>query len=485
MKALGAVITGQFASRVVPLFLVVTPFLAIGSAQAVTLGEAVDNTGLAWTTGGDADWFGQSSHHYYDGDAAQSGDISSGQSSWIQTTVTGPGILSFYWKVSSVFARLDLEFYIDGVRESWCWAYENWEPEAHSIPSGSHTLRWDYAPLSEGDAGFLDRVVFSAEPVIIVESPNGGETWQHRTFHTIQWLSHEGAGPSVKIELYKGGSFSRTISAGTGNDGSYEWFVPAAATPGTDYRIKITSTSSSSVYDHSDGDFSTAEWFQSSFGGALILDGVDDYAESEDDPELDVGDEPGEDLTIEAWVNFQSWSGNIIEKPDAYWLYPMYDSPNEASCICFFLWSTPDQYCGYCQCQRPRWSYGWHHVAGVFRRETAEMSLYLDGELISGPDYVTTISNSSESLEVGTLTGAVDEVRISDVARYSGSSFTLPTSPYTCDEHTRALYHFDEFEGATIFHDACGTMDNLLIAHNGAHAEGVPAHQVYLPLIIE
>jgi hypothetical protein len=100
--------------------------LAIGYrvllAQAETpspspLGQAVDNTGLAWSTTGDADWFRQTTISYYDGDAAQSGSITHGQGTSLETTVTGPGTLTFYWKVSSQsnMAGHDyLRFYIDG-----------------------------------------------------------------------------------------------------------------------------------------------------------------------------------------------------------------------------------------------------------------------------------------------------------------------------------------------------------------------------------
>ncbi len=147
MKSPRPVTRCQSGSRVVLLLLVAMLPSATANAQTPTLGEAVDAESLTWTTGGDADWFGQTSAYYYDGDAAQSGDIGSGQSSWIETTVTGPGILSFYWKVSSIWASSDLEFYMDGVRQSWCRAYEEWEAQAYSIGPGSHTLRWDYAPF--------------------------------------------------------------------------------------------------------------------------------------------------------------------------------------------------------------------------------------------------------------------------------------------------------------------------------------------------
>jgi len=490
----------HLGSGAVLLSLVITLLSTVASAQAITLGEAVDNTALTWTTGGDADWFGQTSVYYCDGDAAQSGDMDSGQnrSSWIQTTVTGPGILSFYWKVSSSYAMADLEFYIDDVEKVKCWTYDEWEPEVYSIPSGEHTLRWEYAPFYHwsGEAGFLDKVVFVEGPAITVESPNGGETWYHRNYYAIQWTSTEDVGPDVKIELYRGGDLSRTISDSTDNDGYYSWLVPPTLEPGTDYRVKITSTSNPSVYDDSDGYFSIDEWYQSSFGGLLVVDEDDDYAGTDDHSELDVGDEDGESFTIEAWVYIQSSSTGpgdrqyVVSKSDSYSLYAVryYDwgQSRYYGCIGYVLTLPSDQLRNVEHCRWPAYSLGWHHVALVFYQETGEARIYLDGEAFGDPYSVgSLIKNSTADVRVGgNLAGAVDEVRISDVARYSGSTYTEPTSPLTCDEHTRALWHFDEFEGATVFHDTCGTADNVLVGYNGAHAEGVPVHRIYLPLTI-
>ena len=69
----------------------------------VTLAEALDNTELNWATGGDTKWFGQTETYIYDNDSAQSAHIGNLQSTYIETSVTGPGNLSFYWKVSSGF----------------------------------------------------------------------------------------------------------------------------------------------------------------------------------------------------------------------------------------------------------------------------------------------------------------------------------------------------------------------------------------------
>jgi len=129
---------------------------------SVTLGEAVDNTGLTWSTFGSAHWFGQTSTSYYGGDAAQSGKVIDDAYTWIQTTVTGPGTLSFYWKVSSEAGYDYLEFYIDGALQSEISGEVNWQQKSFSLASGSHLLVWSYSKdrsVSTGsDAGWLDRV---------------------------------------------------------------------------------------------------------------------------------------------------------------------------------------------------------------------------------------------------------------------------------------------------------------------------------------
>ena len=93
-------------------------------------------------------------------------------------------------------------------------------------------------------------------PSIIVNSPNGGESWHRGTSHNITWDSVGNVGSDVRIELYKDGSLNLKISSSTSNDGSYNWSIPSDQTIGSDYRIKITSTANSSHYDDSDNDFS-------------------------------------------------------------------------------------------------------------------------------------------------------------------------------------------------------------------------------------
>jgi hypothetical protein len=133
------------------------------------LAQALD-TALSFTTGGNENWFGQTTTSYYEGDAAQSGDISHSQDSWMQTTVSGKGTVKFYWKVSSEEDFDFLEFYIDGsLQEKISSLEDDWEQQTYTIStSGSHTLEWRYMKDGSGnvgsDCGWVDKVEWVTTP---------------------------------------------------------------------------------------------------------------------------------------------------------------------------------------------------------------------------------------------------------------------------------------------------------------------------------
>jgi len=133
----------------------------ISALPSPVLSEALD-TALSFTTGGSADWFSQTTKSYYDEDAAQSGDIQSYQESWMQTTVSGKGTVSFYWKVSSERYCDFLEFYIDGSLQEKISGSVDWQQMVYTLPSGSHVLEWryvkDYVVNSGSDCGWVDKV---------------------------------------------------------------------------------------------------------------------------------------------------------------------------------------------------------------------------------------------------------------------------------------------------------------------------------------
>ncbi|CAD6493632.1 MAG: hypothetical protein DIAAKJNI_00528 [Candidatus Argoarchaeum ethanivorans] len=128
----------------------------------VPIWDAVDNTDLSWSTGGDANWFGQTLESYYDDDAAESGDISDEEDTWLETTIEGPCDVSFYWKVDSQYEHDYLRFYIDGAEQDKISGITSWAQKTYSISNGSHTLTWKYTKDSSGsnpgDCSWVDMV---------------------------------------------------------------------------------------------------------------------------------------------------------------------------------------------------------------------------------------------------------------------------------------------------------------------------------------
>ncbi|CAD6495168.1 MAG: hypothetical protein EMLJLAPB_01260 [Candidatus Argoarchaeum ethanivorans] len=137
-------------------------FKVVPKIGRVSLGEAVDNFILSWSTGGDANWFGQTLESYHDGDSAESGDISDGENTWLETTVEGPCDVSFYWKVDSQYEHDYLRFYIDGAEQDKISGSTSWAQKTYSISGGSHTLTWKYTKDSSGsnpgDCSWVDMV---------------------------------------------------------------------------------------------------------------------------------------------------------------------------------------------------------------------------------------------------------------------------------------------------------------------------------------
>ena len=92
---------------------------------------------------------------------------------------------------------------------------------------------------------------------ITVTSPNGGENWIAGTTQTITWTYTNNPGAFVKIKLLKNGIVVKTIPSpiGSSGSGSFDWAIPADQAKGTNYQVKIISTTDSTYKDTSDGNF--------------------------------------------------------------------------------------------------------------------------------------------------------------------------------------------------------------------------------------
>jgi hypothetical protein len=90
------------------------------------------------------------------------------------------------------------------------------------------------------------------EAEITVTSPNGGETWQASSSHTVTWTSSN-LTDNVTIDLYKGGAYHSHIGTAAAGTGSHQWDIPPDIPAGNDYRVRIHQYG---IEDYSDNDFS-------------------------------------------------------------------------------------------------------------------------------------------------------------------------------------------------------------------------------------
>ena len=132
-------------------------------------------------------------------DALQSQAIGNYESSSLETTVYGPGTLTFWWKVST--GNGSLRFYLDDPEHlqpslESITGEQDWQQISAVIPAGKHSIEWEYNKLSltgGSDAGWIDEVVFApdlgnavdAQPLIWTTSGAADWAGQTQTTHDV------------------------------------------------------------------------------------------------------------------------------------------------------------------------------------------------------------------------------------------------------------------------------------------------------------
>jgi hypothetical protein len=109
------------------------------------------------------------------------------------------------------------------------------------------------ASLDNSNIYDFSDTTFTLAHNLVVESPNGGESWQAGSTQTITWSDNLIG--NVRIELYKNGSMYTDIIVSAPSTGSYSWAIPAGIEADVNYKVKIISSEDSSVYDYSDNNF--------------------------------------------------------------------------------------------------------------------------------------------------------------------------------------------------------------------------------------
>lgn len=164
--------------------------------------EAVEMPGLSWTTGGEAVWFVQSNEYNVGVSALQSGAAGDYGSSWIETTVQGPGTLTFDWNLladADDYFSLSVSNFYGEYEELGYYGSESsgWDYREIDLEEGENLLRWtfynDDPTAGSYDAAFLDNVVldiaidYEAEFSIEIERVDQGGSSHYLVFPNLTY----------------------------------------------------------------------------------------------------------------------------------------------------------------------------------------------------------------------------------------------------------------------------------------------------------
>jgi alpha-tubulin suppressor-like RCC1 family protein len=126
---------------------------------------ALNTAGLTWTSSGNAVWFPETTVTYDGVDAAQSGEVGWFGSSTLQTSVRGPGILTFWWMFSpSTAPSNSLSFSSSqGSNSATVYSITGWQQRTFYLGAGQQTLTWKYLRSNRtvSSIGLVDQVSFT------------------------------------------------------------------------------------------------------------------------------------------------------------------------------------------------------------------------------------------------------------------------------------------------------------------------------------
>lgn len=238
---------------------------------------------------------------------------------------------------------------------------------------------------------------------------------------------------------------------------------------GSGYRLSTGTYTPSFTYEHLNATISTS---RSRFGSSSLLNGATGW--------LRIDNLPSETFigawTIECWVyptTFSNIQGVFMcaNNTGDYMLVSLFTTGRTT----VFLSSNGHSY-DIASSQLGTDSAtlnAWNHIALVYTGTA--YAVYLNGtrqNLLTTSLVVPAVPLASTLLLMGTnggqviieplISGNIDELRISSVARYTGTSFTVPTAAFVSDVQTGFLHHFEGSNGSSAW--ATSGQDVLLMA---------------------
>lgn len=93
---------------------------------------------------------------------------------------------------------------------------------------------------------------------LTVQTPSGGEVWHKGQTNTILWTSGTNTFATAQIALYRNNSLYSILTHAVTNSGTYAWPMPPPLLSDTNFKIRVSSTSPTSLWAESDASFTIA-----------------------------------------------------------------------------------------------------------------------------------------------------------------------------------------------------------------------------------
>ena len=205
----------QWKSSLVSLNGTTTPTANVSLAANLTataifqtsLSRALDTTpSINYTTSGNGQWYGQYEASRDGVDCAVSPTLGANQQVRFSTTVTGPGTLKFWWKVSSRLNSGRLTLLLNSVAQTTPAQITGvggaWSEVIVILPAGNQSIAWRYArdssSLTDGEnRAFVDQISYVPDGF----QPYTYTSWLNEQFTTLDLDNPLISGPNADPDL--------------------------------------------------------------------------------------------------------------------------------------------------------------------------------------------------------------------------------------------------------------------------------------------
>lgn len=180
------------------------------SSYSSLIGDALNSSNLVWRMETANAWHRQSDTTHDGKSALLAGPFYAAGGSWLETTITGPVTVSFWWMFNGVFDHFGV--LLDGVEMTTIPYGGTWQQSSVYVPEGLHTLRWvlSCTPSGGPSSGWLDQVTLGeAVPPALASKPTSSTVYSDGT--VIYNVTVTGTA-STPLTVQAGGSATVNVS---------------------------------------------------------------------------------------------------------------------------------------------------------------------------------------------------------------------------------------------------------------------------------